>query len=58
MEHPLTESALTLLGLEALTQLIAVDGQVSSQRADGDVWVVHEVILGLEIGLATMNGRF
>ena len=55
VEHMLSQATLTLLQLEALTQLMAVDGQLSSQLSDLHVRMMQEVGLGLEIRLATMG---
>ena len=55
MEHMLAKASLALLQLEALAQLMGIDGQSCGQTADIHIGMVHEIGLGLEIGLATMR---
>ena len=54
MEHMLQQSVLAFLQLEALAQLMTVDGQLCCQLTDLIVRMVHEVGLSLEALLSTV----
>ena len=58
MDHMLTKTILTLLQLETLTQLMAIDGQMGGQLTDLDVRMLNEIGLSNETLLATMRHSF
>ena len=55
VEYVLAQTALPLLQLEALAQLVAVDGQLRGQTADLHVGVLHKVTLRHEALLTAMS---